>query len=250
MEITVKGEDAHHRDEEKAPLLRHHKSMLDGEKKNLIQKAISQTFKCTGHHRDEEKGPLLQDHKSMPDGKKKNLIQKAISQTFKSTAHLANLLPTGTVLAFQLLSPIFTNQGNCDPVSRFMTAGLVALCGLSCLLASFTDSFRDENGNVCYGFATVHGLWVIDGSDTLPPEVAEKYRLHFIDFMHASMSILVFAAVALFDQNVVGCFYPTPSVDTQEILTAVPVGIGVICSMLFVVFPTKRHGIGFPLSAN
>lgn len=200
-------------------------------------------------YREEEKVPLLQDP-PVPDPEKKNLIQIAIGQTFKSTAHLANLLPTGTVLAFQLLSPVFSNQGECDSVSRFMTAGLVALCGLSCLLLSFTDSFKDEKGEVCYGFATKRGLWVIDGSGTLPPELADQYRIRFIDFVHAFLSVQVFAAVALFDQNVVGCFYPTPSVDAQEILTAMPVGIGVICSMLFVVFPTKRHGIGFPLTAN
>jgi hypothetical protein len=68
--------------------------------------------------------------------------------------------------------------------------------------------------------------------------------------MHALMSILVFAAIALFDQNVVDCFYPSPSTKAQEVLTALPVGIGALCSMLFIVFPTKRHGIGFPLSAN
>ncbi|KAK6797460.1 hypothetical protein RDI58_005162 [Solanum bulbocastanum] len=178
----------------------------------------------------------------------KNLIQQAISQTFKSTAHLANLLPTGSVLAFQFLSPIFTNQGQCDVVGRSLTAALVALCGLSCFLLSFTDSFKDQKGNVCYGFATTRGLWIIDGSATLPLDVAAKYKLKFIDFMHAIMSILVFAAVALFDQNVVNCFYPTPSYETQELLTALPVAIGVICSMLFVVFPTQRHGIGFPLT--
>lgn len=200
------------------------------------------------HHMDEEKRPLLQDA-PIPE-MKRSLIREAISQTFQSTAHLANLLPTGTVLAFQLLAPIFSNQGQCDSVSRFMTAGLVALCGLSCFLLSFTDSFKDKNGNVCYGFATIRGLWIIDGSDTLPPEFAAKYKLRFIDFIHAFMSILVFAAIALFDQNVVGCFYPAPSHEAQEILTALPVGIGVICSMLFVVFPTQRHGIGFPLTSN
>ncbi|XP_022720445.1 protein DMP4-like [Durio zibethinus] len=201
------------------------------------------------HEHGEHKVPLLQD---LPESEseKKSLIQKAISQTFQSTAHLANLLPTGTVLAFQLLSPIFTNQGNCDSVSRSMTAGLILLCGLSCFLMSFTDSFRDKKGNVYYGFATFNGLWVIDGSVTLPPQFAAKYRLHFIDFMHAFMSILVFAAVALFNQNVVSCFYPTPSTEAQEILAALPVGIGIFSSMLFVVFPTTRHGIGFPLSAN
>jgi hypothetical protein len=68
--------------------------------------------------------------------------------------------------------------------------------------------------------------------------------------MHAVMSILVFAAIALFDQNVVNCFFPEPSKEIQEVLTALPVGIGVFCSMLFVAFPTERHGIGFPLSTS
>lgn len=199
---------------------------------------------------DEEKAPLLSSALTETVEIQKTLIQKAISQTFQSTAHLANLLPTGSVLAFQLLSPIFTNQGDCDTVGRSMTAGLIALCGLSCILLSFTDSFKDQTGNVCYGFATFRGMWVIDGSTDLPPEVAAKYRVRFIDFMHAFMSIVVFAAVALFDQDVVNCFYPAPSDETKELLTTLPIGIGVICSMLFVVFPTKRHGIGFPLTAN
>lgn len=197
---------------------------------------------------DEENLPLLQKM-AVPEAER-NLIQKAMNQTFQSSAHLANLLPTGSVLAFQLLSPIFTNLGTCDSVSQFMTAGLVALCGVSCFLLCFTDSFRDSKGSICYGFATFNGLWVLDGLTTLPPEVAAKYRLRFIDFIHAVLSVLVFTAIAMFDQNVVNCFFPEPSNQIQEVLTALPVGIGVICSMLFVVFPTQRHGIGFPLSTN
>ncbi|KAM7265951.1 hypothetical protein ACFE04_003634 [Oxalis oulophora] len=199
----------------------------------------------------EEKVPLLKDAPvPEPAEENKTFVQSAISQTFKSTAHLAKLLPTGTVLAFNLLAPIFTNQGHCDPVSRFMTAGLVAICGMSCILLSFTDSFKDCKGNICYGFATYRGLWIIDGSTNLAPELAGKYRVRFIDFMHALMSVSVFGAIALFDQNVVSCFYPTPSTEMQEVLTSLPVGIGVLCSMLFVVFPTTRHGIGFPLSID
>ncbi|KAL2322504.1 hypothetical protein Fmac_026883 [Flemingia macrophylla] len=185
----------------------------------------------------------------VPDSEK-SLIKRAISQTFQSTAHLANLLPTGTVLCFQLMSPIVTNQGQCDSVSKLITCTLVALCGTSCFFQSFSDSFRDDKGNVCYGLATFRGLWVIDGSTTLPPQLGAKYRLRFIDFMHAVMSILVFSAVALFDQNVVNCFFPSPSNETGEILTVLPVAIGIFCSMLFVAFPTLRHGIGFPLSAK
>ncbi|KAK7362789.1 hypothetical protein VNO77_04911 [Canavalia gladiata] len=197
---------------------------------------------------DERKLPLLHNME-VPEAER-SLAQRAISQTFQSTAHLANLLPTGTVLSFQLLSPIVTNQGNCDSVSKFMTATLVALCGASCFLLCFSDSFRDEKGNVCYGFATFRGLWVIDGSTTIPPELGTKYRVQFIDVLHAVMSILVFAAVALFDQNVINCFFPSPSKETREVLTVLPIGIGVLGSMLFVAFPTQRHGIGFPLSAK
>ncbi|KAG1346775.1 protein DMP4-like [Cocos nucifera] len=196
----------------------------------------------------QQQQPLLIPKSS--DDDRRILIQKAISQTFKSTAHLANLLPTGTVLAFQLLSPIFTNQGHCDPMSQFMTAALVALCGLSCLFQSFTDSFRDRSGKVRYGLATFGGLWVIDGTAPLPPEMAINYRIKFIDFVHAFMSILVFAAVALFDQSVVSCFYPNPSEEMKQVLTSLPIGIGVFGSMLFVTFPTTRHGIGFPLSSS
>ncbi|XP_027348495.1 protein DMP4-like [Abrus precatorius] len=197
---------------------------------------------------DQQKLPLL--HNMEVPEPERNLIQRAINQTFQSTAHLSNLLPTGTVLSFQILSPIVTNQGNCDSVSKLMTATLVALCGASCFLLCFSDSFRDNKGNVCYGFATLRGFWVVDGSTTLPPELAAKYRLRFIDFMHAVMAILVFAAIALFDQNVVNCLFPSPSDETQEVLTALPVVIGVLCSMLFVAFPTQRHGIGFPLSTK
>ncbi|XP_004505097.1 protein DMP4-like [Cicer arietinum] len=197
---------------------------------------------------DEQKLQLL--HNMDVVEAERSLIHRAINQTCKSTAHLANLLPTGTVLSFQLLSPIFTNKGECDQVSKFMTLSLLSLCGASCFLLCFTDSLRDNKGNICYGFATFKGLWVIDGSATLSPEIDAKYKLRFIDFMHAVMSILVFSAIAMFDQNVVKCFFPSPSYEFREILTALPVGIGVFCSMLFVAFPTQRHGIGFPLSTN
>ncbi|XP_051125231.1 protein DMP6-like [Andrographis paniculata] len=209
---------------------------------------VAETATGPSQEISEQDVPLL-ENKGLPEIER-TLIQQAISQTFESTANLANLLPTGSVLAFQLLAPIFSNQGECDAVSRMLTAGLVALCGLSCFLFSFTDSFKDQKGNICYGFATFRGMWFIDGSATIPPELAAKYKLKFIDFAHAFMSILVFAAIALFDQNVVHCFYPEPSPGTKEVLTALPVGIGVACSMLFVVFPTKRHGIGFPLTGN
>ncbi|XP_022140636.1 uncharacterized protein LOC111011245 [Momordica charantia] len=195
--------------------------------------------------------PLLENAPTTNAKPTKTPAQKAIRKTFKGTAHLANLLPTGTVLGFQILSPIFTHQGQCHTkVSQSTTLGLVTLCAFSCFFLLFTDSFRDERGKVRYGVATFRGLWIIDASVTLPDEEAAKYRLRFIDFFHAFASLLVFVAVALFDENVVKCFYPTPSDETRELLVVLPVGIGVLCSLLFIVFPSKRHGVGFPLSRH
>ncbi|KAG8069438.1 hypothetical protein GUJ93_ZPchr0005g14670 [Zizania palustris] len=200
---------------------------------------------------DHERRPLLAKRSvgaGEDDGSGMSPVQRAISQTYQSTAHLAKLLPTGTVLAFQLLSPIVTNQGHCLQANRAMAGGLIALCALSCFVLSFTDSFRDGAGAVRYGFATLRGLWVIDGGAPLDPQAATSYRIRFLDLVHAVVSVMVFAAVALFDQNVVSCFYPVPSEDTRQVLTVLPIAIGVVGSMLFVSFPTTRHGIGFPLS--
>ncbi|XP_068312113.1 protein DMP3 [Pyrus communis] len=176
--------------------------------------------------------------------------QRAISQTLTSTANLANLLPTGTLLAFQLLIPIFTGNGSCDAATRPMTLILLLLLALSCFLASLTDSVKALDGQVYYGLATTKGLFVFDYPDASGSGLPDlsKYKIRFIDLVHAVLSVFVFGAVALRDKNVLGCFYPTPGHQTQEVLDIAPVGIGLICSLLFVVFPTRRHGIGFPLT--
>jgi hypothetical protein len=197
---------------------------------------------------DEQERPLLAKRSIDFEDGGMSPIQRAISQTYQSTAHLATLLPTGTVLAFQLLSPVVTAQGHCIRANRAMAGALLALCALSCFVLSFTDSFRDGRGAVRYGFATFRGLWVIDGGAPLEPQAAAAYRVRFIDLAHAVVSVMIFAAVALFDHNVVSCFYPVPSEEARQVLTVLPIAIGVVGSMLFVTFPTTRHGIGFPLS--
>ncbi|KAG0454859.1 hypothetical protein HPP92_024151 [Vanilla planifolia] len=194
------------------------------------------------------KQPLLELNTVSPG--QKNQAHRAINQAFRSTAQLAKLLPTGTVLAFQLLSPVLTNQGRCISANRTMTACLLGLCTLFCFLHSFTDSFRDGAGNVRHGMATFGGLWVVDGPETLPPDVARNYRLRLVDFVHAFMSVMVFVAVVLIDQNVVSCFYPIPSENVKQVTAALPVAIGAVSSVMFVIFPTTRNGIGFPLSSD
>ncbi|KAI3408659.1 uncharacterized protein J3R85_020170 [Psidium guajava] len=175
--------------------------------------------------------------------------QRAISQTLTGTANLANLLPTGTLLAFQLLMPIFTNNGSCDSATRPLTIILLAVLAASCFIASFTDSVKSSDGQVYYGFATSKGLYLFDTTvpSTSLPDLS-KHKRGFIDWVHALLSVLVFGAVALRDKNVVRCLYPQAGHEAQEVMDIVPVGIGLLCSLLFVVFPTRRHGIGYPIS--
>jgi len=52
---------------------------------------------------------------------------------------------------------------------------------------------------------------MIDGSVKIPPEQAAKYRLQFIDFLHAFISVLVFTAIALLDKTTVQGYYPMPT---------------------------------------
>lgn len=202
---------------------------------------------------DEDRSPLQPLQVQAQAQAQRSMTQRALSQTLTSTANLANLLPTGTLLAFQLLIPLFTNNGSCDAATRPMTLFLLLLFALSCFLASLTDSVKTaSNGQVYYGMATTKGLFLFDyppeGKADLPD--LSKYKLRFIDFVHAVLSVLVFGAVAFRDKNVLGCFYPMPAHQIQEVLDIVPIGIGLICSLLFVVFPTTRHGIGYPLTTG
>ncbi|CAN1169664.1 Protein DMP3 [Linum perenne] len=91
-------------------------------------------------------------------------------------------------------------------------------------------------------------MFLFDCPDPPRKEELTRYRIRFVDWVHALLSVLVFVSVALRDRNVVSCFYPVPGQDTKQVLDAVPIGIGVVCSLLFVVFPTRRHGIGYPLT--
>ncbi|XP_019088547.1 PREDICTED: uncharacterized protein LOC104722043 isoform X1 [Camelina sativa] len=181
--------------------------------------------------------------------KPKSKAQKVVRKTFKGTAQLSNLLPTGSVMSFQIMCPVLTHQGQCPTItSRWLTCFLVFVCAISCFIFSFTDSIRDPNRKVRYGLATWTGLYVVDGSITLTEEEKEKYKLKTLDFVHAIMSMLVFFAISMFDQNVTHCLFPVPSAETREILTSLPFVIGVICGGFFLAFPTRRHGIGSPLT--
>ncbi|RID78009.1 hypothetical protein BRARA_A00871 [Brassica rapa] len=172
----------------------------------------------------EETQPLL--IASLPEAprKPKSKVQKMARKAFKGTAHLSNLLPTVAG----------------SPASSSSSAPSLA--------SSFPSPTPSETHAVRYGLATRSGLSVMEGTITLTDEEKEKYKLRFLDFVHAFMSMLVFFAISMIDQNVIRCLFPVPSEDIKELLTSLPIIIGVICGGFFLVCPTRRHGIGSPLT--
>ncbi|EFH53159.1 hypothetical protein ARALYDRAFT_484296, partial [Arabidopsis lyrata subsp. lyrata] len=180
--------------------------------------------------------------------------RRAMSNTLTSAANLSNLLPTGTLLAFQLLTLVFTSNGVCDLATP-----------------SFTDSVKAEDVTIYFDFVTFKGMWVVDYPDLsglgLPDETVKirklnrlpvypitpdlaKYRMWVVDWIHATLSVLVFGAVALRDKYITDCFCPSPEAETKHVLDIVPVGVGVMCSLLFMVFPARRHGIGYLVTGS
>jgi len=178
-------------------------------------------------------------------------------KTLASAANLGNLLPTGTTLAFQALTPTFTHSGACYTVHKYLTACLVALFALVCFLSSFTDNFRGADGKLYYGIATPKGLYVFNIGRVSPKEEHEregdltKYRIRFIDFVHALVSLLVFLVFALGDPHVLRCFSGHSTDALNTLLVNLPLGVGALSSFLFMLFPTTRRGIGYAdLTAN
>ncbi|KAJ4894226.1 DUF679 domain membrane protein 2 [Raphanus sativus] len=171
---------------------------------------------------------------------------KAIrDRTYSGVGDLIRLLPTGTVFLFQFLNPVLTNNGHCLLINKYLTGALIVICAFSCCFTCFTDSYRTSDGYVHYGVATVKGLWPDSSSKDL-----SSYRLRVGDFVHAFFTLIVFSVISLLDANTVNCFYPGFGSTGKIFLMVLPPVIGVISSVVFTVFPSRRHGIGNPSENN
>ncbi|XP_073009334.1 protein DMP2-like [Typha latifolia] len=173
-----------------------------------------------------------------------------LDRTLASVANLVKLLPTGTVLAFQSLSPSFTDHGKCYPSDRYMSALLVFFCAFFCIFLSFTDSLLGSNGKPYYGLATFKGFYVFNyhGADEDRGVVfgdLTRLRIRFLDYVHAFFGALVFLVVAFSDSGIQNCFFPDSGPNTKELLVNLPLGAGFLSSVVFMIFPTSRKGIGY-----
>ncbi|MQM23545.1 hypothetical protein Taro_056611 [Colocasia esculenta] len=174
----------------------------------------------------------------------------AIDKTLSTVTNLSKLLPTGTVLAFQSLSPSFSNRGSCHTSNVYLTAVLIGICSLSCIFFSFTDSVVGLDGKLYHGIATWRGFYIFnyDGSDEEQDKVLKdmsRMRIRPVDFVHAFFSVLVFLTVTLSDASVQSCFFSDAGANAKELLINLPLGVGFLSTMVFMIFPTYRRGIGY-----
>ncbi|XP_057481710.1 protein DMP8-like [Actinidia eriantha] len=183
---------------------------------------------------------------SAADGCRKSraAVAKGVQKTLSKTSMLANFLPTGTLLTFEMVIPSLYRTGACTPLSTLMIAVLLLLCSLSCFFFHFTDSFRGPDGRVYYGFVTPKGLAVFKPGLEVNVPKDERYKLGLSDFVHAVMSVMVFVAIAFSDRRVTGCLFPGREKELDEVMEGFPLMVGIVCSGLFLVFPNTRYGIG------
>ncbi|KAK6159947.1 hypothetical protein DH2020_003328 [Rehmannia glutinosa] len=177
-------------------------------------------------------------------GRKRRAMASGVQKTLSKTSLLANFLPTGTLLTFEMVLPSVYGNGKCSIVSTHMIYSLLGLCSLSCFFFHFTDSFRGPDGKLYYGFVTPKGLAVFKTGLGVEVPKEERFKVGLSDFVHALMSALVFVAIALSDHRVTGCVFPGHAAELDEVMQSFPLMVGIICSGLFLVFPTTRYGIG------
>ncbi|XP_038973374.1 protein DMP3-like [Phoenix dactylifera] len=173
-----------------------------------------------------------------------------IDKTLSTAANLAQLLPTGSVLAFQALSPSIANQCICYASNKYITLSLLLICTISCIFFSFTDSFKGTNGKLYYGMATCKSFIVFnyqpsDGDRSKVLEDLLRFRIRWLDYVHAFFSVLLFLALTFSDTNIQNCFFPDSGPYSKQILQKLPLGAGFLSIMVFLIFPTTRKGIGY-----
>jgi hypothetical protein len=172
----------------------------------------------------------------------------AAEKVLSVSANLAKLL-------FQTLSASFTNQGACNVANKWLSACLVAFLTAACIFLTFTDSIVHK-GKIYYGVALPRRLNVFGLTKreervllkALGGELKER-RLKTLDWVHAFFTAIVFISIAMGDVGLQKCFVPDLDSDhmknVKELLRNAPLGLALLSSFVFMIFPTRRRGVGF-----
>lgn len=194
---------------------------------------------CEELNEDDEYYDLDEDHDDDID---ESYYFYVINAILSGTARLNVLLPTVSILAFSIFAPLLTDDGECNTLNRWLMAIFLAILAVSCVFFTLTDSFRTATGRLCYGVATLRGIWTFNGGRK-KPRVPSDFRMRWGDVFHVSLSLVSFLAFAGLHQDVVKCYYPGLP---RKVTNTLPLVVGFVVSVLFVVFPSKRRGIGYP----
>ncbi|GLJ42832.1 hypothetical protein SUGI_0887940 [Cryptomeria japonica] len=169
-----------------------------------------------------------------------------VNSTLSSASNIAKILPTGILFVFQALSNLLSNSQECQTSDKYLVGVVVAILGIACFFFSLVDTFTDAStGKVYYGIATVKGLAT---GNEIKPSIESDYKIKSKDLVHAAMAVLVFCVIALTDQNVVHCLYPSEEANIQKIYQALLVALGALSGVVVVKLPSKRQGITSPVT--
>ncbi|EYU22890.1 hypothetical protein ABFS82_03G106100 [Erythranthe guttata] len=183
-----------------------------------------------------------EDEEDYEDAQNSNYIY-IVNTILNGTARLNILLPTATILSFTIFAPLLTNYGKCTALDRWQMGIFLALLATSCVLFSLTDSFKTGTGRLYYGVATLNGIRTFGGGRRVGPCVPSDYKLRWRDLFHSSLSLIALLTFALFHNDVLSCYR---LVLPRKFINTVPLAIGFVISVLFVLFPSTRSGIGYP----
>ncbi|GLJ42822.1 hypothetical protein SUGI_0887800 [Cryptomeria japonica] len=177
---------------------------------------------------------LLTSSTTTTTSKEGNYILSTASKLSKS-------LPTGVLFVLQALSNLITNNGECGKSNHILVGVVLGILGILCFVISLTDTFKDAStGKVHCGIATINGI--ATGNKVKPANKSE-YRLKMKDLVHAAVALVVFSVMALTNQNIVLCLYPSAQSSINKVLQAVPIVVIGVSSVIVVLVPSKRNGI-------
>ncbi|XP_057846977.2 protein DMP3-like [Cryptomeria japonica] len=194
--------------------------------------------------------------KSIEEGKRESATSsstettttKVVNTTLSSASNITKILPTGILFVFQALSNLLSDNGDCKTSNKVLVSIAVGILGIACFILSLVDTFTDSStGKVHYGIATLNGL--ATGSKVKPSNES-NYKITLKDLFHATLAVVVFAVMALTDQNIVQCLYPSAESNIRKMYKAIPIVVSAVSSAILVLFPCKRQGISSPVSTT
>ncbi|GLJ42821.1 hypothetical protein SUGI_0887760 [Cryptomeria japonica] len=152
--------------------------------------------------------------KSATSSSTETTTTKVVNTTLSSASNITKILPTGILFVFQALSNLLSDNGDCQKSNKVLV-----------------------------------GIAVATGSKVKPSNES-NYKIKLKDLFHAALAVVVFIVMALTDQNIVQCLYPSAESNIKKIYKALPVVVSALSSVILIFRPSNRQGISSPVSTT